>query len=54
MAYRYGTHVAHSYFSDLNVLGQSPGHNMWLLQYTLYKIALLNTDCYNKYYYYIE
>ena len=36
--------------SDLNVLGQSPRHNMWLLQYILYRILLFNTDCYNTYY----
>ena len=36
--------------SDLNVLGQSPRHNMWLLQYTLYGLILFNTDCYNLYY----
>ena len=35
------------YVSDLNVLGQSPRHNMWLLQYILYRILLFNTDCYN-------
>ena len=35
---------------DLNVLDQSPRHNMCLLQYILYRISLLNTDCYNTYY----
>ena len=32
------------------ILGQSPRHNMWLLQYILYRILLFNTDCYNTYY----